>query len=96
VDAITRATSPVKVYEYVAMARPVVAPDLPTLADIPLVLRSADRAEFVGNVERARHGSGEGQALDGFLRQNSWEARVEQLVRILGQEPTAGPAGDSR
>jgi polysaccharide pyruvyl transferase CsaB len=96
VDAITRATSPVKVYEYVAMAKPVVAPDLPTLAGIPLVLRSADRAGFVGNVERARHGLGEGQALDAFLRQNSWEARVEELVRILGQEPTAGPAGDSR
>ena len=98
VDAITRATSPVKVYEYVAMGKPVVAPDLPTLADIPLVLRSADRAGFVGNVERARSVRVEDQPLDAFLRQNSWEARVEQLVRLVGHDATAstGPAGGSR
>jgi polysaccharide pyruvyl transferase WcaK-like protein len=83
IDAITVGTSPLKVYEYLAMGKPVVAPDLPTLRDVPGVLRAADRAEFVRHVGQAREIAVEGDALDRFVTANAWAARVEQLVELV-------------
>jgi len=85
VNKITLATSPIKIYEYLAMKKPVVAPDLPLLKDIPFVLRSQDPEEFVRNVERARHVVVSGDELDRFLKQNSWQARVDRLLEILNK-----------
>jgi len=88
VNAITRATSPLKVYEYVAMGKPVVAPDLPTLADIPLVLRSPDAAAFIANIERARGLRVSEVELDAFVRDHSWSERISRLLEALAATST--------
>lgn len=85
VDAITRATSPLKVYEYVAMGKPVVAPDLPTLRDIPLVLLSQDAWDFVDNVQKARQIAVPDAELEAFLRAHTWTSRIEALLRLLAE-----------
>jgi glycosyltransferase involved in cell wall biosynthesis/predicted O-methyltransferase YrrM len=83
VGAITLATSPIKVYEFLAMGKPVVAPDLPALAGMPLVLRSRDHAEFAANLARARGLSVPDATLETFRRENSWEARTAQLLALV-------------
>jgi glycosyltransferase involved in cell wall biosynthesis len=83
VGAITKATSPIKVYESLAMGKPVVAPDLPPLAGMPLVLRSRDEADFVANVARARGMALAGPALEAFRRENSWEERTSRLLGLI-------------
>jgi hypothetical protein len=82
-NEISRATSPLKVYEYLAMHKPVVVPDLPLLADLPYVFRSVDQEGFLQNIDRARNIQVGGEALDRFLVQNSWQTRVSQIVDII-------------
>jgi glycosyltransferase involved in cell wall biosynthesis len=84
VSQITLATSPLKLFEYLAMRKPVVAPDLPVLRDVPFVYPATSARQFITNIERARHIPVEGDALEAFLAENSWQARVDTLLSICG------------
>jgi len=79
ISPITQATSPLKVFEYVTMGVPVVAPDLDPLKDIPYVFLSKDRQHFIENIRRARAVKVDGHVVDGFAQQNSWTARLDAL-----------------
>jgi glycosyltransferase involved in cell wall biosynthesis len=91
VNEITLATSPVKVYEFLAMHKPVVAPDLPLLHEIPFVLCSQDHQDFIDNIERARETPIGGEKLESFLEENSWSKRVDYLTAQL-ESPTVKEA----
>lgn len=83
VDAVTRATSPIKVYELLAMRKPVVAPDLPLLEEMPFVLRSADRDAFLRNLDHARTMLPSGPQLDRFVAAGSWSQRTRRLLELV-------------
>lgn len=83
VSDITLATSPLKLYEYLAMHMPVVVQDLPTLRDVPAVYRARDREEFIENIQRAAKTPVDIASVDKFLAKNSWEARVTQLIQLM-------------
>lgn len=83
VTPITQATSPLKVYEYLAMYRPVVAPDLVPLRGIPGVLTARHPEEFLQLVDQARTVTLDKEAIETFIRKNDWTARVEQLLEWL-------------
>jgi glycosyltransferase involved in cell wall biosynthesis len=93
IDAITLATSPIKIYEYLAMRKPVVAPDLPVLYGIPGVYFSPNQAAFLQNIALALRTPIDKGAVQNFLNQNSWEYRVQQL-RQLVKTSTDHPAKD--
>ena len=83
VSAITEATSPLKLYEYLAMQLPVVAPDLPPLHGVPFVLHTRDADDFVAKVAEARHLHADSAKLAAFLRDSSWQARVPHLIELI-------------
>lgn len=84
VDEITQAVSPLKVFEYLAMGKPVVATRLRELEGLPNVYLSADADEFIRNIERARRVGVSEALVDAFVRQNSWETRVEKILELAG------------
>ena len=84
-NAITHATSPLKVYEYLAMRRPVVAPRLDALEGIPGVLLSDGPDTFVGNVGRARGTPLDAATVDAFVRDNAWPARIRTLLGLIAR-----------
>lgn len=88
VNDITRATSPLKLFEYLAMRKPVVTPNLPLLAGIPYVFCSKDNKEFLRNVQRAARLEVGGEEIELFLRKNSWQSRVDDLVGIVQKSYT--------
>jgi teichuronic acid biosynthesis glycosyltransferase TuaH len=82
-DDITRATSPLKLYEYFAAGRPVISTPLPECESFPEVriVRSAE--ELAGSLDAARADAGDPrfvERLRGIARQNSWRARVEAVL----------------
>lgn len=83
VDAITEATSPIKVYESLAMRKPVVAPWLPVLDGMPFVLRSRDRAHFLRNLEEARGLAPGGPELERFVAENTWRERTRRILAMV-------------
>ena len=87
VNPITQATSPLKIYEYLAMHRPVVAPQLNPLRGIPGVRLAANEADFVQLVRSARSGRLPIDELEPFLRANDWENRAAELLRLVDRSP---------
>ena len=82
INDLTRATNPVKVYEYLAAARPVVTTDLPELAEPQVALfvrRGRSEAEFIGHVRAALAEDPTDPVRDErrqFARSQSWTARA--------------------
>jgi glycosyltransferase involved in cell wall biosynthesis len=90
VDEITRAVNPLKVYEYLAMGKPVVSSALPELEGMPYVFTSGTPDEFVENVRRALGTKIDRERIRAFVEANGWENRVEALLRwVGGREATA-------
>ncbi|MCH7588316.1 MAG: polysaccharide pyruvyl transferase family protein [Chloroflexi bacterium] len=80
ISPITQATSPLKIFEYLAMGVPVVAPKLRPLADLPYVFLAEDHEEFLEKMSEALACKTEDKVIDAFLHSNSWKARIELLA----------------
>jgi glycosyltransferase involved in cell wall biosynthesis len=88
-NAYTRSCFPLKLYEYLAAGKPVVASGLPELAEMePDVVLASEPASFVEEVEAALRRNGEPDQMR--RRQvafsNSWEAKTERLLDLVGRE----------
>jgi glycosyltransferase involved in cell wall biosynthesis len=73
---------PIKMHEYFAVGRPVVSADLSTVRPFARVLDIArTREEWPAAIDRALHHGGVGtpEARLEVAKQNSWDARVDQL-----------------
>lgn len=85
IDAVTLATSPLKVYEYLAMGKPVVAPALEALEGIPGVYQARDQTQFVAQLDEATHRPFPSREVARFITANSWPCRVERLCELVEQ-----------
>ena len=83
VTPITQATSPLKVYEYIAMGKPVVAPNIQTLSGLPGVYLAQDDEDFIAKVVKLRGQSIPPDIMARFVEDNDWKARVNQLLGLL-------------
>jgi len=89
VDRLVEAVSPLKVFEYLAMGRPVAASDMPELRDLPWVVRARDAAGFVEAVARAQALRPPADEVARFAAANGWTARAAALDALL--RPPACP-----
>jgi len=78
-SAITSAASPLKMYEYLAMHVPVVAPDLELLQGIPGVWLAEDSRDFIKLLGIVEQESFPVQEVQAFLQENNWQARIRDL-----------------
>lgn len=81
---LTRATNPIKMYEYLATGKPVVATALPEALRTPVVRVARTPGGFLAQVEAAMREPSEASpaaaARQAFARANSWRVRYE-LIR---------------
>jgi glycosyltransferase involved in cell wall biosynthesis len=85
INDLTRSVFPMKVYEYLAAGLPVVTTPLPALAEITGVVVAADAPATVAAVERAlaEDGPAARRARSAAVRENSWDARLEEIGSYL-------------
>lgn len=92
INEITNATSPLKLYEYLAGGKPVVTTPMPECLQYPEVFIGKDAVEFAEHLDTAAT-SGKDMArrkkLQALGRQNSWQSRAEVVVARL--ESIANP-----
>jgi glycosyltransferase involved in cell wall biosynthesis len=80
------AVSPLKVFEALAMHRPVVATPLPELADVPGVRLAARLAAFAEAVAASTAQRLPIDEVEAFLVAHTWSARVDSLLELTGIE----------
>jgi glycosyltransferase involved in cell wall biosynthesis len=94
-NAYTRSCFPLKLYEYLAAGKPVVASGLPELAGMePDVVLAGEPASFVEAVGTALRRDAEADRVRRreIASRNSWEAKTERLLDLVGRELGLRPA----
>lgn len=82
INDITEATSPVKLFEYMSMGKPVVTTALPECKRYDIVSIAEDSKDFRDKVYEAAAKKGERkyiEALRQFARENDWKEKAEEL-----------------
>ena len=91
---IARATSPVKLFEYFALGKPViVTPDMAECMAFKEVFVADGPKDFARQVEKALAVGRDPQATAALRRlagDNSWDRRAEELIRGVGMEDAVG------
>ena len=88
VNEITMATSPVKLFEYMAMGKPVVTTDLPECRKYNVVKTAGTKEEFKKAVYECYEQRENNEIKEGLREcawENDWSARAEELKRRLSQ-----------
>lgn len=77
------ARDPLKVYEYLACYKPVVATNLEQLEGMPYVYLSRDADDFLSNIETAARVQINAAELDTYIQAQTWAKRADQLEQVL-------------
>jgi len=83
---LIQATSPLKVFEYLAMGKPVVATEMRELKGMPYVYISRSDEEFLDNIARALQTFPNKDVIKSFVAQHSWESRVNALLEAISEK----------
>ena len=81
----TRGRDPIKIYEYLAAQLPVVASYAPQLEQLPYVRVAYSPQEFAQAIQDAAQTRVHARVLNEFLAQQTWAARADMLLQILGE-----------
>jgi len=83
VNEITLATSPVKLFEYMACHKPVVVTNLPECRSYSQIFLAKDNDQFADYVSEALQKKGDNtyqMQLDQLAQANTWEVRIQKII----------------
>jgi glycosyltransferase involved in cell wall biosynthesis len=86
-NEITESTSPIRLFEYMAMGHPIVTTDMPECRKYRSVLIGEDHEDFIRKVEKAlslKQDKAYGELLKKEAMENSWESKVRLITELLG------------
>ncbi|MEQ1605310.1 MAG: glycosyltransferase [Pyrinomonadaceae bacterium] len=83
INELTLAANPLKVREYLAAGLPVVSTDIPEVRILPDCLVGVDHSDFIKKVGSAIANPKPREAVSDAIAHESWEAKVEELRKIL-------------
>ena len=81
------ARDPLKVFEYIAGHKPVVAAHMPGLTKMPYVYSADSPSEFLACIDEALRTPIDGARVDSYLTHCTWAARFDELCALLAQAP---------
>lgn len=87
-NQITRATNPIKMYEYLSLGKPVVSSLIPEVVPYKeFIYISKDKEEFINNINIALNETDTSlkEGRRGIAINNSWKSRVNEIEAILKQ-----------
>ena len=86
INDITRSTSPVKIFEYMAMHKPIVTTDMNECRKYDSVLIGRTHEEFIALLDKAMalHSDADYIAkLDNDARNNDWSMKAQAIIDII-------------
>lgn len=91
-NEFSRGRDPLKVYEYLALYKPVVCMNMPQLEGMPYVRNSSGSRQFLECIEKAISTQVDRDVVDGFLREQTWTARADELLKLISRVPQSSPS----
>lgn len=89
INGITNATSPVKLFEYMATGKPILTSRLPECLQYRSVTTYYDCEDFMDQVERLmtiREDPEYRAVMDAEAKENTWAARVDEILDAIERE----------
>ncbi len=89
INNITRATSPVKIFEYMALKKPIVTTDMNECRKYSSVLIGKTHEEFLSQLERALKLSGDPEyvaLLEREAKANDWREKAAAIIDMLRED----------
>ena len=83
INELTLAANPLKVREYLAAGLPVVSTDIPEVRVLQDCLVGIDHNDFIAKIEQALASPKSREIVSDAVAHESWEAKIEELRRIL-------------
>jgi glycosyltransferase involved in cell wall biosynthesis len=86
INEITESASPIKLFEYMALGRPIVTTDMAECRKYKSVLIGKDHEDFIQRIDDAlamKNDKDYGALLKREARENTWESRVELISKLL-------------
>ena len=86
INDITKSTSPIKLFEYMAMGKPIVTTDMPECRKYESVLIGENHEDFLEKIDKAlslRKDKGYLSLLQKEAEENSWEAKARDIVEMI-------------
>lgn len=86
INDITESTSPIKLFEYMALGRPIVTTDMPECRKYESVLIGKDHFEFVGKIDEAltlANDESYNSLLKKEAHENTWSAKAEAIKNLV-------------
>jgi len=87
INAITESTSPIKLFEYMALGHPIVTTDMPECRKYSSVLIGKGVEDFIDQIDKALKLRGDTAyrlLLRNEAEQNSWSSKADDIARLLG------------
>ena len=91
IDDITKATSPVKLFEYMASGKPILTSRLPECLQYESVVTYRDADDFIQKAEQLLHEAPDSpyfQTMEKEAKENTWQARIDEILAYLEANPT--------
>lgn len=88
INEITNSTSPVKLFEYMAMGKPIVTTNLPECRKYESVLCSKDEEEFIKNIYKSFELSDNKKylkLLEQEAKENTWDSKAKEMINFINE-----------
>lgn len=89
INDITKATSPVKIFEYMALHIPIVTTDMPECRKYKSVFIAKNTKDFLNKVDIAQNKKNDKEyiaLLDKEARENDWEKKAEAIINVIKKD----------
>jgi teichuronic acid biosynthesis glycosyltransferase TuaH len=103
INQVTESTSPIKLFEYMSLGKPIVTTAMPECRKYDSVLIAENHQEFIAQIERALRLRGDPEylaTLDREARDNTWVSKasdiagmIRRVMQVDAVEQAAGGAG---
>lgn len=82
-NELTRGVNPIKVFEYLQLRLPVVASDMPEIANYPYVTLAVGKENFQQAIKDAAEVTLDDSVVDEFIEANTWGNKCKELLEII-------------
>lgn len=89
INEVTESTSPIKLFEYMALGRPIVTTDMPECRKYRSVIIGKDHDDFIRKVDLALSLQNDEtylKILDVEAQENTWQSKAREIARLLRTE----------